>query len=158
MFEAVIIDGVRSPIGKRNGALSGIHPADLAGYVLRALTERTGIDPAVVDDVMWGCVNQVGDQAAQIGRYSVLAAGWPESVPASTINRACGSSQQAIDFAAAMVRSGQCDVVVAGGVESMSRVPLGAGRELGRPFGPLVRSRYDEPLTQHNFPNGDFNQ
>jgi len=156
--EAVIIDGVRSPIGRRNGALSGIHPADLAGYVLTALAERTGIDPVVIDDVMWGCVNQVGDQAAQIGRYSVLAAGWPVSVPASTINRACGSSQQAIDFGAAMVRSGQCDVVVAGGVESMSRVPLGAGRELGRPFGPKVRSRYAEELEQHAFPNGDFNQ
>jgi len=158
MTEAVIVDAVRTPIGKRNGALSGIHPADLSGNILRALAKRTGIDPAVVDDVIWGCVNQVGDQAAQIGRYSVLAAGWPESVPASTINRACGSSQQAIDFAAAMVMSGQCDVVVAGGVELMSRVPLGAGRDLGRPFGPQVRTRYAEALAKHNFPNGDFNQ
>jgi acetyl-CoA acyltransferase len=116
MPEAVIIDGVRSGIGKRNGALSGVHPADLSGYILQALAARTGLDPAAVDDVMWGCVNQVGDQAAQIGRYGVLAAGWPDTVPASTINRACGSSQQAIDFAAAMIRSGQCDVAVAGGV------------------------------------------
>jgi len=158
MAEAVIIDAVRSPIGKRNGALSGVHPADLSGYVLRSLADRTGIDPAVVDDVMWGCVNQAGDQAAQIGRYAVLAAGWPEAVPASTINRACGSSQQAIDFAAAMIRSGQCDVLVAGGVESMSRVPLNAGRDLGRPFGPMVRARYAGALSGHSFPNGDFNQ
>lgn len=158
MPEAVIIDGVRSGIGKRNGALSGVHPADLSGYILQALAARTGLDPAAVDDVMWGCVNQVGDQAAQIGRYGVLAAGWPETVPASTINRACGSSQQAIDFAAAMIRSGQCDVAVAGGVESMSRVPLGAGRELGRPFGPRARARYARELENNNFPNGDFNQ
>jgi len=158
MPEAVIIDAVRSPIGKRRGALADVHPIDLSGYVLRLLAERTGIDPAVVDDVMWGCVNQVGDQAAQAGRYGVLAAGWPETVPASTINRACGSSQQAVDFAAAMVRSGQCDVVVAGGVESMTRVPLGAGRELGRPFGPLVRARYADQIAEHGFPNGDFNQ
>ncbi|MDP1737147.1 MAG: thiolase family protein [Caulobacter sp.] len=158
MAEAVIIDAVRTPIGKRRGALSDIHPVDLSGAILRALAERTGLDPAVVDDVIWGCVNQVGDQAAQIGRYGVLAARWPESVPASTVNRACGSGQQAIDFAAAMVMSGQCDVVVAGGVESMSRVPLGAGRELGRPFGPQVRARYAEPLAEHSFPHGDFNQ
>lgn len=158
MAEAVIIEAVRTPLGKRAGALSGIHPADIAGYTLRALAERTGIDPAVVDDVMWGCVNQVGDQAAQIGRYAVLAAGWPESVPASTINRACGSSQQALDFGAAMIRSGQCDVVVAGGVESMSRVPLNSGRDLGRPFGSLVRERYAQELAEHHFPNGDFNQ
>jgi acetyl-CoA acyltransferase len=158
MPEAVIIDGVRSGIGKRNGALSGVHPADLSGYILQALAARTGLDPAAVDDVMWGCVNQVGDQAAQIGRYGVLAAGWPDTVPASTINRACGSSQQAIDFAAAMIRSGQCDVAVAGGVESMSRVPLGAGRELGRPFGPRARARYARELEHNNFPNGDFNQ
>jgi len=158
MAEAVIIDAVRSPIGKRRGALSNVHPVDLSGCILRSLASRTGIDPAVIDDVMWGCVNQVGDQAAQIGRYAVLAAGWPETVPASTINRACGSSQQAIDFAAAMIRSEQCDVVVAGGVESMSRVPLGAGRELGRPFGPMVRGRYADALSLNEFPNGDFNQ
>jgi len=158
MAEAVIVDAVRTPIGKRNGSLSNIHPADLSGVILRALAKRTGIDPAVVDDVVWGCVNQVGDQAAQIGRYGVLAAGWPESVPASTINRACGSSQQAVDFAAATVMAGQNDIVVAGGVELMSRVPLGAGRELGRPFGPKVRERYAQPIAEHGFPNGDFNQ
>jgi len=158
MAEAVIVDAVRTAIGKRNGSLSGVHPADLSGAILRALSARTGIDPVIVDDVVWGCVNQVGDQAAQIGRYGVLAAGWPESVPASTVNRACGSSQQAVDFAAAMVMSGQCDVVVAGGVELMSRVPLGAGRDLGRPFGSRARDRYAEPLARHGFPGGDFNQ
>jgi acetyl-CoA acyltransferase len=158
MAEAVIVDAVRTAIGKRNGSLSGLHPADLSGAILRALAERTGIDPAVVDDVIWGCVNQVGDQAAQIGRYGVLAAGWPESVPAATVNRACGSSQQAVDFAAAMVMSGQCDVVVAGGVESMSRVPLGAGRDLGRPFGPGALERYAVPLAEHGFAGGIFNQ
>jgi acetyl-CoA acyltransferase len=158
MPDAVIVDAVRSPIGKRNGALSQVHPADLSGYVLRALAQRTGIDPAELDDVVWGCVNQVGDQAAQIGRYCVLAAGWPETVPGTTINRACGSSQQAVDFAAGMIMSGQYDLVVAGGVEMMSRVPLGAGRDSGRPFGPQVRERYAEQLRSGGFPNGDFNQ
>jgi len=158
MAEAVIVEAVRTAIGKRNGSLSGIHPVDLSGNILRALADRTGIDPSIVDDVVWGCVNQVGDQAAQVGRYAVLAAGWPESVPASTVNRACGSSQQAVDFAAAMVMSGQCDIVVAGGVESMSRVPLGAGRDLGQPFGPGALGRYAEPLAKHGFPGGIFNQ
>ena len=128
MPDAVIVEAVRSPVGKRNGSLSHVHPADLSGYVLRALAERTGIDPADLDDVVWGCVNQAGDQAAQIGRYCVLAAGWPETVPGTTINRACGSSQQAVDFAAGMIMAGQYELVVAGGVESMSRVPLGAGQ------------------------------
>ena len=158
MPDAVIVEAVRTPLGRRNGALSDIHPVDLAGYVLRALQERTGIDPAIVDDVVWGCVNQVGDQSVQIGRYAVLAAGWPESVPGISINRACGSSQSSFDFAAGMVMSGQYDVVVAGGVESMSRVPLGSGRELGSPFGPLVRNRYAADLTSGEFPGGDFNQ
>ncbi|WP_123024345.1 thiolase family protein [Mycolicibacterium stellerae] len=158
MPDAVIIDALRTPIGKRNGSLADVHPVDLSAHVLRALQRRTGIDPAVIDDVIWGCVNQVGDQAAQIGRYSVLAAGWPDSIPALTVNRACGSSQSAFDFAAGLVRSGHYDVVIAGGVESMSRVPLGAGRELGRPFGPMVRSRYSSDLTSGRFPNEDFNQ
>ncbi|GAA2852385.1 acetyl-CoA C-acyltransferase [Pseudonocardia halophobica] len=158
MPEAVIVDAVRTPIGKRNGSLADVHPADLSGYVLRALQQRTGIDPEVIDDVVWGCVNQVGDQAAQIGRYAVLAAGWPETVPGVTINRACGSSQSSFDFAAGMVMAGQYDVVVAGGVEAMTRVPLGAGRDLGRPFGSLVRERYEADLTSGEFPNEDFNQ
>jgi acetyl-CoA acyltransferase len=124
MPEAVIVDAVRTPIGKRRGALADVHAADLSAAVLQALAQRTGIDPALVDDVLWGCVNQVGDQAAQIGRYAVLAAGWPESVAAVTINRACGSSQSSFDFAAGMVLGGQYDLVVAGGVETMTRVPL----------------------------------
>jgi len=158
MPEAVIVEAVRTPIGKRNGSLADVHSADLSGYVLQELARRTGIDPAVVDDVVWGCVNQVGDQAAQIGRYAVLAAGWPETIPGVTVNRACGSSQSSLDFAAGMVMAGQYDVVVAGGVETMTRVPLGAGRELGRPYGPLVRERYAADLTSGEFPGEDFNQ
>lgn len=158
MPEAVVCAAVRTPIGKRKGSLAEVHPVDLSAAVLTALAERTGIDPAVVDDVVWGCVNQVGDQAAQIGRYALLAAGWPESVPGVTVNRACGSSQSSFDFAAGMVLAGQYDVVVAGGVESMTRVPLGAGRDLGRPYGPLVRERYRADLESGEFPNGDFNQ
>lgn len=158
MPDAVIVDAVRTPIGKRKGSFADVHPVDLSAAVLQALARRTGIDPGLVDDVLWGCVNQVGDQAAQIGRYAVLAAGWPESVPAVTVNRACGSSQSTFDFAAGMVLAGQYDLVVAGGVESMTRVPLGAGRDLGRPYGPLVRERYAADLTGGEFPGEDFNQ
>ncbi|MDN5750176.1 MAG: acetyl-CoA C-acetyltransferase, partial [Pseudonocardia sp.] len=158
MPDAVIVDAVRTPIGKRKGSLADVHPADLSAAVLQALAQRTGIDPELVADVLWGCVNQVGDQAAQIGRYAVLAEGWPESVPAVTVNRACGSSQSSIDFAAGMVVGGQYDLVVAGGVESMTRVPLGAGRDLGKPYGPLVRERYAADLTSGEFPGEDFNQ
>jgi acetyl-CoA acyltransferase len=142
--EAVIVAAVRTPVGKRDGGLADVHPADLSALVLRALAARTGIDPGVVDDVVWGCVSQVGDQSSNIGRYSVLAAGWPESVPGTTVNRACGSSQQALDFAAQAVMSGQQDVVVAGGVEVMSRVPLGSARASGMPYGPGVLARYDD--------------
>ena len=158
MPEAVIVEAVRTPIGKRKGSLAEVHPVDLSAAVLRALVDRTGVDPVLVDDVVWGCVNQVGDQAAQIGRYAVLAAGWPESVPGVTVNRACGSSQSAFDFAAGMVLAGQYDLVVAGGVESMTRVPLGTGRDLGRPYGPLVRERYAADLTSGEFPGEDFHQ
>ncbi|WP_416969727.1 thiolase family protein [Streptomyces sp. 4F14] len=142
--EAVIVAAVRTPVGKRGGGLAGVHPADLSATVLRALVERTGLDPAEVDDVIWGCVSQVGDQAGNIGRYSVLAAGWPESVPGTTVSRACGSSQQALEFAVQAVRSGQHDVVVAGGVEVMSRVPLGAAKAGGTPYSPQVLARYDD--------------
>ena len=142
--EAVVVEAVRTPVGKRNGGLSTAHAADLSADVLRALAHRTGIDPAVVDDVIWGCVGQVGDQSANVGRYAVLAAGWPESVPGTTINRACGSSQQAFEFAVHAVRSGAMDVVVAGGVEVMSRVPLGSTRAGGIPYGPRVLARYDD--------------
>jgi acetyl-CoA acyltransferase len=149
MREAVIVEAVRAPIGKRNGALAGVHPVDLSALVLTELARRTGIDPADVDDVQWGCVTQLGDQSSNVGRFAVLAAGWPETVPAVTVNRACGSSQQALDHAAFAVMSGQQDLVVAGGVECMSRVPLGAARESGLPYGPTARARYD---------GADFNQ
>ena len=146
MRDAVICAAVRTPVGKRGGGLSGVHPADLSATVLRALVERTGLDPAAVDDVFWGCVSQVGEQTYNIGRVAALAAGWPESVPGTTIDRQCGSSQQAVAFAAATVVSGQADVVVAGGVESMSRVPMGSSvgdGSTGRPLGPSFLARYD---------------
>jgi acetyl-CoA acyltransferase len=127
MRDAVIVAAVRTPVGKRNGALAGVHPVDLSAHVLNALAERAGLaDPAVVDDVIWGCVSQVGEQTFDIARNAVLAAGWPQSVPGVTVDRQCGSSQQSVHFAAAGLVSGQYDVVVAGGVESMSRVPMGS--------------------------------
>ncbi|MFE0752135.1 thiolase family protein [Gordonia sp. NPDC058843] len=142
MRHAVIVDAVRAPIGRRRGALSGIHPADLSAHVLEALVERTGIDPAVVDDVVWGCVSQAAEQAGNVARTAVLAAGWPESVPGTTVTRACGSSQQAVSMAAAAVVSGQQDVVIAGGVESMSRVPMGSAAPNGEHQPPTVLDRY----------------
>jgi len=141
--DAVIAAAVRTPVGKRNGGLSGVHPVDLSGQVLQALAARTGLDPAVVDDVIWGCVSEVGEQTFDIGRNAVLAAGWPESVPGVTVDRQCGSSQQSVHFAAAGVVSGQYDVVVAGGVESMSRVPMGSSVAGAWPFGENFRARYD---------------
>jgi acetyl-CoA acyltransferase len=144
MRDAVICAAVRTPVGRRGGGLSGVHAVDLSAHVLNALVERAGIDPSVVDDVFWGCVSQVGEQALNIGRTAALAAGWPESVPGTTIDRQCGSSQQAVAFAAATVVSGQADVVVAGGVESMSRVPMGSsrGEGAGQPLGPRFLGRY----------------
>ncbi|OBH05959.1 thiolase family protein [Mycobacterium sp. E1747] len=144
MRETVIVEAVRAPVGKRNGGLAGMHAADLSAVVLNELLERTGVSPEIVDDVVWGCVSQVGDQSSNIGRYAVLAAGWPETIPGTTVNRACGSSQQALDFAVQAVMSGQQDVVVAGGVEVMSRVPLGSARATGTPYGPKVLARYDD--------------
>jgi acetyl-CoA acetyltransferase family protein len=144
MRETVIVEAVRTAVGKRNGGLSGMHAADLSAVVLNELLERSGVGPEVVDDVIWGCVSQVGDQSSNIGRYAVLAAGWPESIPGTTVNRACGSSQQALDFAVQAVMSGQQDVVVAGGVEVMSRVPLGSARAIGMPYGPKVLARYND--------------
>ena len=141
---AVIVDAVRTPGGKRNGKLKNWHPADLASEALRAIAERNHLDPALVDDVIMGCVSQVGEQAFNIARNAVLAAGWPESVPATTIDRQCGSSQQAMHFAAQGVMAGAYDIVVAAGVEAMTRVPMGAsmGKDLGFPFGPRVFERY----------------
>jgi acetyl-CoA acyltransferase len=143
MRDAVIVEAVRTPVGKRGGGLAGVHPADLSAHVLTALAERSGLDPALVDDVVWGCVGQAGEQTADIARTSVLAAGWPESVPGVTVDRQCGSSQQAVHFAAAGVVSGQYDVVVAGGVESMSRVPMGSSAMGQDPYGPRYLARYD---------------
>jgi len=147
MRDAVIVDAVRTPVGRgrQGGALSGVHPVDLSAHVLRALAERNHLDPAVVDDVVWGCVSQVGEQTAGVGRMAVLAAGWPESVPGLTIDRQCGSSQQAVHQVAAGVIAGQYDIAIAGGVESMSRVPMGstwAGGHFGEPYGPSVAERY----------------
>jgi acetyl-CoA acyltransferase len=139
-MSAVIVDIVRtaSGRGKPGGALSGTHPVDLLATTLRALVERSGIDPALVDDVIAGCVSQVGDQSINIARTAVLAAGFPESVPATTVDRQCGSSQQAAHFAAQGVLSGAYDIAIACGVESMSRVPMGSSAEGGDPFRPLA--------------------
>ena len=142
MRDAVIVGAVRGPVGKRNGGLSGVHPVDLGAFVLTALAERIGFDPADVEDVIFGCVSQTGEQSWNVGRNAVLAAGWPESVPGTTLDRQCGSSQQAIHFAAAVVLSGQADLVVAGGVEIMSRVPMGSSVGDAMPFGSAIRSRY----------------
>jgi len=142
---AVIVDAVRTPGGKRNGKLKNWHPVDLASEALRAIASRNNLDPALVDDVIMGCVSQVGEQAFNVGRSAVLAAGWPESVPATTIDRQCGSSQQALHFAAQGVMSGAYDIVVAAGVEVMSRVGMGSsiGKDAGWPFGPRVAERYE---------------
>jgi len=124
--DAVIVGAVRTAIGKRNGSLSGVNAIDLSAHVLNALAVRTGIDPAAVDDVIWGCVEQVGEQSVNVGRNAVLSAGWPETVPATTIDRQCGSSQQSVHFAAAGLIAGQYEVAIAGGVEMLSRMPIGA--------------------------------
>jgi acetyl-CoA acyltransferase len=143
MATAVIVDAVRTPGGKRNGKLSGWHPADLAGETLKALAERNDLDPSLVDDVIMGCVMQVGHQGLNIGRNAVLAAGWPESVPATSVDRQCGSSQQSAHFAAQGVIAGAYDIVVAAGVEVMSTTPMGASVTPGSmPFGPKMIERY----------------
>ncbi|MDA3008178.1 MAG: steroid 3-ketoacyl-CoA thiolase, partial [Actinomycetota bacterium] len=145
MTNAVIVDAIRTPQGRRNGKLKEWHPVDLAAETLRALQERNDLDPSVVDDVVMGCVMQTGEQAVNIARNAVLAAGWPETVPGTTIDRQCGSSQQAAHFAAQGVIAGAYDVVVAGGVEVMTRVPMGASMadgKYGYPFGPKVGARY----------------
>jgi acetyl-CoA acyltransferase len=142
--DAVVVDAVRTPVGRRAGGLSGTHPVDLSAHVLDALVARTGLDPALVEDVVWGCVSQTGEQAVNVGRNAALAAGWPEDVVGVTLDRQCGSSQQAVHFAAAGVISGQYDVAVAGGVESMSRVPMlcTVTQGPGLPFGPRMMARY----------------
>lgn len=146
MRDAVIVDAVRTPGGRRNGQLQDWHAAELGAHVLKALEERNGIDPAIIDDVIMGCVMQVGEQSLNIGRNAVLTAGWPESVPATTVDRQCGSSQQALHFAAQGVMAGAYDVVVAAGVEVMTRTPMGASivKDMGFPFPQAMMDRYEE--------------
>jgi len=140
MSEAYIVDAVRTPVGRRGGGLAGVHPADLGAHSLTALVERTGIDPAAVEDVLFGCVDTIGGQAGDIARTCWLAAGLPEHVPGTTVDRQCGSSQQAIHFAAQAVLSGTMDVVVAGGVQQMSQIPISSAMTAGRPLG------FDDPF------------
>ena len=145
MVTAVIVDAIRTPLGRRNGKLKNWHPVDLAAETLKALIDRTGIDAGLVDDVIMGCVMQVGEQAFNVGRNAVLGAGWPDTVPATTIDRQCGSSQQAAHFAAQGVMAGAYDIVVAAGVEVMTRVPMGSAMmdgKYGFPFGPAMGARY----------------
>jgi acetyl-CoA acyltransferase len=151
MKEAVIIDAVRTPLGRRDGMLKNWHPVDLLGFTLKGLIARNKLDPAHIDDVIAGCVMQVGEQTANVGRNAVLAAGFPESVPGTTVDRQCGSSQQAIHFAAQGVMAGSYNIAIACGVESMSRVPMGSSASSGpgKPFGPEMMRRYN---------NAHFNQ
>ncbi len=135
MSEAFLVDAVRTPVGRRGGGLAGAHPADLGAHVIRALLDRTGVDPAAVDDVVFGCVDTIGPQAGDIARTAWLAAGLPEEVPGVTVDRQCGSSQQAVHFAAQAVLSGTADLVVAGGVQNMSQIPIAAAMLAGQPFG-----------------------
>ncbi len=146
MTTAVIVDAVRTAGGKRNGKLRNWHAVDLASEPLRALQQRNDLDPAIVDDVITGCVMQVSEQSCNVARNAVLAAGWPESVPATSVDRQCGSSQQAVHFAAQGVIAGAYDVAVAAGVESMTHTPMGSSvvREFGFPFGPRMMARYQE--------------
>ena len=151
MSDAVIVSAVRTPVGigkPVKGVLSGVHPIDLSARVLNEVTGRIGLDPALVDDVIWGAVSQVGEQSGNAARNAVLAAGFPEEVPGVTIDRQCGSSQQAVNFAAASVIAGHSDVVIAGGVESMSRVPMFSNMVGGDgPFPPSMHARYDNGLV-----------
>jgi acetyl-CoA C-acetyltransferase len=133
--EAYIVDAVRSPVGKRNGGLAHVHPADLGAHAIRALVDRAGVDPAAVDDVVFGCVDAIGPQAGDIARTCWLVAGFPDEVPGTTVDRQCGSSQQAVHFAAQAVMSGTSDLVVAGGVQNMSRIPITAAMLAGQQYG-----------------------
>jgi acetyl-CoA acyltransferase len=144
MREAVIVEAVRSPIGRRNGKLKDMHPVVLASLVLKELVRRAGIEPGQVDDVVFGCVGQAGEQSLNIGRNAWLTAGFPFTTPATTVDRQCGSSQQAIHFAANLIQSGVCDITIAGGVESMTRVPMGSNAmQPGTPFPPELTELYD---------------
>jgi len=144
MVSAVIVDAVRTPVGRRQGRLSGWHPVDLAAQPLKALVERNDLDPALIEDVVMGCTMTVGEQAMNIGRNAVLAAGFPDSVPGTTVDRQCGSAQQAVHFAAQAVMSGAMDIAIGAGVESMTRVPIGSTTDPGPgdAYGPAVLARY----------------
>jgi acetyl-CoA C-acetyltransferase len=155
MTQAFIVSAIRTAGGRRNGKLSGWHPADLAAQVLDALVDRTGIDPAAVEDVLMGCVSQVGEQSSNVARNAVLASKLPESVPATSIDRQCGSSQQALHFAAQAVMSGMQDVVIAAGVESMTRVPMFTSSELPRKNG---LGHYMSPAIRARYPDIEFSQ
>src|SRR5438445_12754408 len=135
MPEAFIVDAVRTPVGKRGGGLSQVHPADLGAHAIRALVDRTGIDPAAVEDVVFGCVDAIGPQAGDMARTCWLAAGLPDEVPGTTVDRQCGSSQQAVHFAAQAVMSGTADLVVAGGVQNMSMIPIASAMTVAEPLG-----------------------
>jgi len=151
MPTAVIVDAIRTPLGRRNGKLKDVHPVDLVAHVLKAAVERNGIDPALVEDVIMGCVMQVGEQGINVARNAALAAGFPESTVGTTVDRQCGSSQQAAHFAAQGVIAGAYDVVIAAGVESMTRVPMGASvadGKYGFPFGPMMTTRYPNLVPQ----------
>src|SRR5690625_3723229 len=140
---AVIVEAVRSAVGKRKGGLAGVHPADLSATVLSGLVERVGVEPGVVEDVIWGCVTQAGEQTGDIARTAALSAGFPETVNGVTIDRQCGSSQQALSFAVAVVEAGHHDVVIAGGVESMTRVPMFSSAMDQNPYGEKFLERYN---------------
>jgi acetyl-CoA acetyltransferase family protein len=151
MPTAVIVDAIRTPLGRRNGKLKDVHPVDLVAHVLQTIVERNGVDPALVEDVIMGCVMQVGEQGINVGRNAALAAGFPETTVGTTIDRQCGSSQQAAHFAAQGVMAGAYDVVIAAGIESMTRVPMGASvadGKYGFPFGPLMTGRYPNLVPQ----------
>src|SRR5437879_629879 len=143
MREVVIVEAVRTPVGRRNGALKDVHPVVLAAMALREVTHRSGIDPALVEDVVMGCVSQVGEQGINIARNAVLQAGFPIEVPATTVDRQCGSGQQAIHFAATLIQSGGCDITIGAGVENMSRLPIGSSiAGGGNPFPPSLTEVY----------------
>src|SRR5256712_6997616 len=144
MREVVIAEAVRTPIGRRNGKLKDVHPVVLGSLVLKEIVHRAGIKPEQVEDVVFGCVTQVGEQSLNIGRNAWLTAGFPVTTPATTVDRQCGSSQQALHFAANLIQSGVCDITIAGGVESMSRVPMGSNAvSPGTPFPPELMELYD---------------
>nr|MBA3826912.1 hypothetical protein [Ktedonobacterales bacterium] len=143
MTEVYIIDATRTPVGKRNGSLKETHPVALGALAIRETVRRAGIDPSAIEDVIMGCVSQVNEQGYNIARNAALLAGLPIEVPATTVDRQCGSAQQAVHFAAALIGSGACDVVVAGGIESMTRVPMGSSVTMGDPIPPELHALYD---------------